>query len=239
MRVVVFSDLDDTLFQSGIKCADLTGHTIATKLPDGSKGAYSTPQQQVLTEMLLRHTVIPVTGRRTESLHRVEIDFKGYKVASHGAIIVDSDNELLPEWQEILRNEVPEWEEPLRKLKDEVEMINASEGFGLRVRIIKDMGYPCYICVKGESKFLKILKGHCDKLINITGFVVHINNRNLAFMPPYTSKRRSVCFLKNLLMETNEALTFIGVGDSYSDAPFMSECDFQIIPSNSQIAGQL
>ena len=82
-----------------------------------------------------------------------------------------------------------------------------------------------------------------DKLINRTNkqntddFSVHTNDRDLAFLPPYASKRRSVNFLKRIFKnEYNGHITFFGLGDSLSDSGFMSICDFQIIPSNSQIA---
>ena len=61
----------------------------------------------------------------------------------------------------------------------------------------------------------------------------------MSFMPPYASKQRAVIFIKKELQaEINtHHMMFLGLGDSISDCGFMSECDFQIIPSESQIAG--
>jgi hydroxymethylpyrimidine pyrophosphatase-like HAD family hydrolase len=182
---------------------------------------------------------IPVTGRRTESLSRIQVSFNSYKITSHGAIILNSDNVLHPSWRLVLDEEEPQWCDRMLRLKSEVEQYVKQYGLELRVRVISDMGYACYVCVKGEPSHLQKLQAGVGA-INSEGFNVHYNDRNLAYMPPYASKRRAVTFLKEILKtETKEPITFIGLGDSLSDTGFLSICDFQIIPSNSQIAEAL
>jgi hydroxymethylpyrimidine pyrophosphatase-like HAD family hydrolase len=237
--VVTFSDLDDTLFQSSRKCQEVAGHKVAAVLPGGEVGAYSTPQQQALISLLNNSYFIPVTGRRTESLSRIQVSFNSYKITSHGAIILNSENVLHPAWRLVLDEEEPQWCDRMLRLKSEVEQYVKQNGLELRVRVINDKGYACYICVKGEASHLQKLHVGVGA-ISSEGFIVHVNNRNLAYMPPYTSKQRAVTFLKQVLKtETKELITFIGLGDSLSDAGFLSICDFQIIPSNSQIAETL
>lgn len=240
MTVIAFTDLDDTLFQSPRKCPDLSNHTVAAKLPNGEVGAYSTPQQQVLIALLGESTVIPVTGRRTDSLSRVVMDFEGYKVASHGAIVLTAQNSIHPEWHVILTEEEPLWCKKMNQLAIELDQFVAKNTLDLRVRVVQDYGFACYVCVKGLSSDLQLLQAcHADNIPS-EGFILHVNERNLAFMPPYASKRRAVNFLKKILISNStNHITFLGLGDSNSDTGFMSECDFQIIPSDSQIAGKL
>jgi len=236
MTVVVFSDLDDTLFHAQRKCPDLSGHKVATALPTGKVGAYSPPQQQALISLFNDSFLIPVTGRRTDSLNRVLMDFQGYKIASHGAIVINPQNNLDPAWRLILDKEEPQWRNRMDQLKRQLELDIERLDLELRVRVTNDQGYACYVCVKGESSHLKQLINRTDRQ-NTADFVVHANDRNLAFLPPYASKRRAVNFLKRVFKKENKGhITFFGLGDSLSDSGFMSICDFQIIPSNSQIA---
>ncbi len=240
MEVITFADLDDTLFSSTRKCSDITRHKVAAYLPDGLPGAYSTPQQQILISLLEKYTVIPVTGRRTDSLNRVLLSFNHYKVASHGAIILNEHNGIHPSWIKILEVEEPVWREKMVHLADEITSYIVKYSCNLRVRVVDDYGYSCYVCVKGDKYDLKKLQVYQADEISSEGFILHINDRNLAFMPPYASKGRAVAFLKKELTSTStKSFTFFGLGDSISDAGFMSECDFQIIPSNSQIAEKL
>ncbi|MFT6386921.1 MAG: hydroxymethylpyrimidine pyrophosphatase-like HAD family hydrolase [Cellvibrionaceae bacterium] len=239
MTVIAFSDLDDTLFLSERKCSDLSGHKVAAELPDGEIGAYSTPQQQDLISLFDSACIIPVTGRRTDSLSRVLINFESYKIASHGAIVLDLHNDLHPAWRILLEEEEPLWRDHMLKLKCELEQYCETCNLKLRIRVIKDKGFACYICVKGEILHLQQLQPKISEL-KTDGFTVHINDRNLAIMPPYASKLRAVTFLKNVLKSKSKGqLTFIGLGDSLSDSAFMSICDFQISPSYSQITGIL
>ena len=119
--VVTFSDLDDTLFESSRKCQEVAGHKVAAVLPSGEVGAYSTPQQQALISLLNNSYFIPVTCRRTASLNRIQVDFNSYKITSHGAIILNSDNVLHPSCRLVLDEEEPQWRDRMIRLNSEVE----------------------------------------------------------------------------------------------------------------------
>ena len=256
MNVIAFTDLDDTLFQSPRKCPKTHEYTIAADLPNGQPGAYATPQQQMLTAMLASYLIIPVTGRRTDSLSRVRMLFPHYKIASHGAIILDANDDIHPAWLRILQAEEPQWRVHLQTLEHDLLDYIAKHSLDLRVRIVEDYGYACYVCVKGNDEHLQKMQEDYNSFLSVDGFMCHMNDRNLAYMPPYANKKRAVLFLQAALkaesisklnLEPNSGLnpepkyetTYLGVGDSNSDAGFMSVCDFQILPSQSQIAENL
>lgn len=248
MNVIAFTDLDDTLFQSPRKCPTTHNYTVATDLPNGQPGAYATPQQQTLTDLLAPYLIIPVTGRRTDSLSRVRMTFPHYKIASHGAIILDANNDIHPAWLRVLKSEEPTWRVHLQTLEHDLLNYIAKHSLDLRVRIVEDYGYACYVCVKGNDAHLKKMQQDYNPFLPVDGFICHMNDRNLAYMPPYANKKRAVIFLKTELeaefnskakAESSSEITYFGVGDSNSDAAFMSECDFQILPSQSQIAENL
>lgn len=234
--IIAFSDLDDTLFSSPRKFTSVEEAKVAATLPDGTVGAYSSHAQSKMLEMIARSCLfIPVTGRRTESLNRVSHHFEHDKIASHGAIILNSENYIHPEWKLVLDAEVGVWSQKMLELHTAVCAYIIEHDLNLRVRIVVDYGYPCYLCVKGQSGDLKEINatslGHLAE-----GFFIHSNSRNLAFLPPYASKKRAVAFLKKRYKkEFIGNQMYLGLGDSLSDLPFMSECHFQIIPSSSQI----
>jgi len=235
--IIAFSDLDDTLFSSPRKFDSLEGTTAATTTSSGDVGAYASHAQSKMLEMISENCLlVPVTGRPTASLKRVLFTFKGDKVSSHGAIILDSENNIHPEWKQILDAEVGQWRIKMTQLDSAISSHIKALGLDLRARIVEDFGYPCYLCIKGDENDLRDLQatnfGHLSD-----GFFIHINSRNLAFLPPYASKQRSVNFLKERYQtEFKGKQMYLGLGDSSSDLPFMSECHFQIIPSASQIS---
>lgn len=236
--IIAFSDLDDTLFSSPREFTSHGGAKIASILPNGKVGAYSSHAQRKMFELLSENCVlIPVTGRRTDSLNRVLHQFKHDKIASHGAIILNSENIIHPEWRPILDAEGNLWNQKMVELSSIICEHIEKNNLNVRVRIVEDYGYPCYLCVKGSVGDL-IRISNLSNLSNFSDdFCIHLNGRNLAYLPPYASKKRAVSFLKNYYENEFEGHSmYLGLGDSISDLPFMSECHFQILPSSSQIA---
>jgi len=238
--IIAFSDLDDTLFSSPRQFDSVEGLDVAATLVGGDVGAYASHAQNKLLEMISRNCMlVPVTGRRTGSLSRVLHPFNGDKIASHGAIILDAKNNIHPEWKPVLDAEVALWRVKMAKLHTAACAHIEAQGLDLRVRIVEDYGYPCYLCIKGDTDDLReIHANNFDQLAD--GFFIHVNNRNLAFLPPYASKQRAVLFLQQRYQtQFKDEPMYLGLGDSISDLPFMSECHFQIIPSVSQISEKI
>ena len=71
-------------------------------------------------------------------------------------------------------------------------------------------------------------------LILLKGMFLHENGRNFAILPPYSQKKVALNFLKKK-MDVGLLDTVFGIGDSYSDLPFMSDSDFLIVPKQAQI----
>jgi hypothetical protein len=234
--IIAFSDLDDTLFSSPRSYESVDSLAVAATLSNGKASAYASHAQSSLFSMISAAcVVIPVTGRRLESLNRVSYPFYGDKVASHGAIIVDSKNNLHPEWKLVLDTEAKLWAPKIAALYTAVCEFIDKIGLTLRVRVVEDFGYPCYLCVKGGVEDLREITSNSVAPLG-KEFFVHTSDRNIAFLPAYASKQRAVVYLKNKYQrESKTSYMYLGLGDSISDLPFMSECDFQIMPSSSQI----
>ncbi len=111
--ITVFTDLDDTLFQTETKARALTGH------PYGASGAvvlteaaydragvplsFHTPAQRAMLDLLVGCEIIPVTGRNRCALDRVTSPvFHDCRITSHGAVLYGPDGEVLPSWEDHL-----------------------------------------------------------------------------------------------------------------------------------------
>ncbi|KAA9652395.1 hypothetical protein F7G05_28740, partial [Escherichia coli] len=92
-RPVIFSDLDDTLFQTRRKMVDeLDLAPFRTGALDRSlePRSFMTEEQAMLVDWMLEHAeLIPVTARGTEEIARVTIPFRSWAVTTHGAVILD------------------------------------------------------------------------------------------------------------------------------------------------------
>ena len=95
---------------------------------------------------------------------------------------------------------------------------------------IVDQNIHAYVSVKGTKDALNII----ESIGRDTSLRLHRNGRNLALLPAYTSKKRAVEHIKNLLDIRPDDLV-LGMGDSLTDLPFMRLCQFGIIPVGSQI----
>lgn len=243
-RLFVFTDLDDTLFQS-TKKVGCNGYITATINAEGLPYAYSSIQQQKLLQVLVNSggILIPVTGRRTSSFLNCQLPLiinSPFAIVSHGAVILNDDYVLVDEWFSYLKQQfnLSQWEEKLTILCKALSIDFAEIDSGIRVRLIIDQGITAYICIKipkesykkGESiNVNRILKSRLAGDMSL-----HNNGRNFAILPPYAKKKMAVNFIKEKMM-INECDTVFGIGDSYSDLPFMKDTDFLIVPSSAQI----
>lgn len=243
-RLFVFTDLDDTLFSSSKR--EQTDFSIAATVDmKGNPSAHSSIQQQKLLDIMVEAgaMIIPVTGRRSCSFLNCKLSVianSKYSIVSHGAVILNEMHQLLDEWLVFIEKQfnLKEWQNTLTiiygRLLNYFKMVNN----GVRVRLIVDKGITAYICIKIAKKNYQE-----DKLREISTFLnsilpndmfLHKNGRKFAILPPYAQKKVALDFLKKK-MDVGVLDTVFGIGDSYSDLPFMSDSDFLIVPKQAQI----
>jgi len=236
LSLVVFTDIDDTLIQTMTKCPSTDGLKALGFDSQGNALSYATQQQQSLIRLFKEKArVIPVTGRNLKALKQTDIGFHDapYLVTSHGAMVYENGLQPAAGWKHPL--DYADQQQHLADVEKQVEQwmrVNKVEG---RCRIIIDHDAPVYVSVKaGRSSrcdWLHEMKQEFIRDWSQHAGDIHLNGNNLAFLPVFADKAAAVSFLKGILGDC----LYIGVGDSYSDQGFLNLCDFQMIPSNSQI----
>ena len=241
----VFTDLDDMLFQTELKCADFDACIPAAKDKQGKSASFCSPQQQRLMQIFRQGgaTLIPVTGRNQEAFDRhllCEDTFGEFRILSHGAVVSLADGSLYEPWKTLIdeKFDLNRWEQILSDLNTLVLSTAEAQGYAIRSRVITDHGIPAYVTVKTDSKDApEALLHQVHSTITHqlpSELKVHINGRNMALLAPYSSKARAVEYVAAILKINSNDLV-IGMGDSLSDIPFLRKTHFGLFPINSQI----
>lgn len=230
---IIFSDLDDTIFQTARKMATPPSPDAvpASRALNGSH-SYMTHAQEVMFNWLNDTTrFVPVTARSTEALSRCALPFRDYQVASNGAVILDHQGLVDQIWMDRTRGISDGLAGTMSLLQDFVSDRNTDDRF--RHWIVREEGCDVYYCVKsnGEEAWLDDLQ---VKLTEISGdlFLVHRNGNNLSLTPRAISKRAAVEYLIDKIGEVGAPIW--GMGDSLTDLPFMEACQMMVIPTGSQ-----
>lgn len=120
----------------------------------------------------------------------------------------------------------------------EARISEEAGGEPITVRILEGEGVPLYVLAKHSA-------GAADRLAAViarigpevpTGWTIHLNGNNAALLPPFLGKHHAVEWLLPELRRLHPEAMVIGIGDSLSDAAFMSRCDFAMMPTRSQLA---
>lgn len=232
-RVVVFTDIDDTLVHTAGKLSQPSTDVGALDKQGNPLSFFTQGQRQLLELMLAGNAIIiPVTGRNKDALDRVLVDFHDYKVVSHGAVVLEPGGGLCDQWLSSIDEELGVWPDELERANQRVLQAIKSLGLDARSRVIIDQGISAYVSIKGDLESLAKLKQVTSDELSV--FFRHENGRNHALLPPYTRKKRAIEHVAGQLGLSQQDLT-IGIGDSLSDLPFMTACQFLMVPNNSQI----
>lgn len=232
MRPILYTDLDDTLFQTARKMSEPISETRLAAIATNGRHSYMTEAQFRMTQWLLDSMrVIPVTARSTYALSRCHIRFHDWRIAANGGVILAADQKPDREWQA----HVSAISRAAKNGLEALEVAVTSNNVGRRFRhwIVHEDKLPIYFCVKseGEETWLDDLEPMLRGLAG-TDFLVHRNGNNLSFTPHGISKFEAVSYLDDRI--GGPALRF-GMGDSLTDLPFMGVCTMMIIPRGSQI----
>jgi hypothetical protein len=234
MNPIVLTDLDDTLFQTLPKCPpDADGLRLMSTLVDGSPSGFATPLQQNFLRWLQAGVVIPVTARGSDVLARVDIK-AAPAICANGGCILGDDGALDRVWHAQLTDHARE-AEPVREVYRQLTDGLCTDRF--RHWSVEEAGLDLYIVIKSNmqddqalAELERDLAPHLP-----AGWRCHRNGNNLAYLPPWLSKRHAARYLIARYRAEQPDCPIIGIGDSVSDVGFMDLCDFAIVPTASQL----
>ncbi|MCV9964060.1 hypothetical protein OIU34_19450 [Pararhizobium sp. BT-229] len=237
-RPIVFTDIDDTICQNERLVAASAREGLVSISRTMLHATCMTVKQQNLLRWLVQTTeLIPVTARSIVDFSDIDIDFGGSRrIVANGAVILGPDGRHDEEWAALMAAEMAAYQDRFEAVLAATSSIGRERGHVLKAYVTSEFGMSISALFRTEDGSTDVLvdlrSGLCDLL---PGWHVHLNGNTLAFTPPPVSKRRAV---EHLLTKTDGAhmRPVIGMGDSLSDLPFMSGCDFISIPRGSQIS---
>jgi len=233
--VYIFTDLDDSLFQTERKCPEKASLFAAAVDRHGQTLSYFTAAQQLLLDLFEQGTVIPVTGRNTTALKRVHLRFNSYRITSHGALILTPEGHPDTAWLGACQAHYSGWAEHLTAASQQIKQWIECSGLALRCRVIEDHNLPVYVSIKGDESDLEQVAAYAGEIWRGKDVQVHRNGQNMALLPPFASKEKAVEFLMRRFIATEAEPLFLGLGDSITDLPFLRLCHYAITPRGSQI----
>ena len=247
LKKFLFADLDDTLFQTFGKCGAHrdTPDVLqpAAYYKDGSICSYTTPAQRSFLALLQDGmTMIPTTARDLDGLRRVHLPFDSYAVINYGGVVLEPGGALDQPWLDGMRTAMHAALPGLLELAAHINAHGQRTGYGGRARMIEDFGTPFFLVVKDPDKLaerLAPLEEHVVRPWIEDGdrdYVIHRNGNNLAILPKSLNKANAVAHITARLKAEHDEIVTFGMGDSRSDARFMAECDYAIIPNGTQLA---
>lgn len=236
--VYIFTDLDDTLFQTRMKCGEGAVFDAACD-KEGKVLSYHTEEQLALLGLFRSATLIPVTGRNLDALNRIRsVEFPWLRVTSHGALVLDDKARLLPSWECLVEAEIPIWKVRFEEAVAHAQDIIGRKKLSLRAKVIHDQGIPVYVSIKGDSDEV-VRMAEAFRSFWREG-IIHCNGHNLALLPPFASKAKAVEHIMEIIREqASSPPLFVGFGDSVTDIPFLKLCHFALTPQNCQIHQQV
>ena len=244
LKKFLFADLDDTLFQTLEKCAVRDALEPAAYYSNGSICSYTTPAQRAFFAFVDEGmTVIPTTARSRDAFARVRLGFASYAILNFGGIILQPDGSIDRDWQgrmdDLMRIALP----GLQELAAHIEHWCAHTGYGGRPRLVEDAGTPFFVVVKDPDKIALNLERVEREVVlpwiadHGQDYCVHRNGNNLAILPRTLDKADAVAWITQRLRSEHGDIVTFGMGDSRSDARFMADCDYAIIPRRTQLSG--
>ena len=247
MRILIFTDLDGTLFQSARQQPPCAGWRPLAFLKNGAPVCWASPQQQAFL-VWLQHggaQLVPVTARNLDAFLRVRIDFTGSAVIDYGGAIVNAAGRPDEAWLARTREQAQTSQSALLQWQEFLQRENALLRGDANVRIIGDFGAQFYVTAKSANHneaVVQALAARCHDALaaaTLPPMVLHTNGNNLALLPHWLDKSHAVRHILECSTAGDTAddggVLSIGLGDSLSDVPFLRACDWRMLPGGSQI----
>jgi hydroxymethylpyrimidine pyrophosphatase-like HAD family hydrolase len=243
LKKFLFADLDDTLFQTLEKCAGRESLEPAAYYSNGSICSYTTPAQRAFFAFVSEGmTVIPTTARSLDAFSRVDLGFSSYVILNFGGIILQPDGSIERDWQGRMHGLMTAALPGLQALAAHIDAWAGKTGYGGRARLVEDAGTPFFIVVKDPDKVHANLETLEREVVlpwiadGNGDYCVHRNGNNLAILPTSLDKANAVAYVTERLRREHGEIVTLGMGDSRSDARFMADCDYAIIPRRTQLS---
>jgi len=244
IRAIALVDLDDTLFQTMGKCPPDVPPDRLTPLGftrDGAALSFATPRQMRFLEWLSETTrLVPVTARSLDALRRVRVPFAA-AICAHGGVILDDAGRVDAAWAAEVAAQAATHAPALAAHADAIAGQASRDRTPINVRVLTEDGVPLYVLAKHADADAAALNRVVDAAVPglPSGWTDHRNGNNVALMPPYLGKQHAVARLLPSLRAAHRNAPVLGIGDSRTDAPFMALCDYAMMPTGSQLAGEV
>lgn len=244
-KPVVLCDLDDTLFQTKRKMLSETQQQpvrVAAYDRELKPRSFMSVEQTILVDWLLATVdLIPVTARGMEETARVTLPFSSWKVMTHGAVITQPDGTVNREWQEIVLHTLSHMHDRLITHCQFLSEKLSEKGINAWCRMNYEYNEtPVYFVMKhrDSTKLQELYAFHQQMIaeLDTTGFYIHQNGNNIAWIPVGIQKGVAVEWLLHKLRIERGAFPVVGLGDSLSDYRFMQYCHWFGMPAQSQFA---
>ena len=239
MRLIVLTDIDDTLMQTQRKCVGVADLSVGALSKTGTPGSFMSGKQRRLWALLETQADIriPVTARTSEALARVDLAFADGAVCDFGATVLAPGGRIDTGWQQHMQA-------CSRRLRQGECFDALLDMLGFRRDHLKAerhvVGevpvFATFRCAASEAQ--QDIRADVERLLGLWGvsdsYYLHCTDRDVTVLPRFVSKAAAVQHLAANGAWDNDLV--LALGDSLSDAGFMSLADYFVIPSASRLA---
>jgi hypothetical protein len=246
--VVVFMDLDDSIFQTRGKCRSPENLVPAALGPDGAPLSFMEPWQHLLLDLLsgggpgIGTAVIPATARDLRSFGRVLPRFTHGAILDFGGLVLGPSGQVDRDWLGTVSGKASS----AKGLLDEALRLALGEigrrGLDARARIVSDLDLPFYLVAKtrsGDPAGLGPIRAALEERLGGEASVF-LNGNNLSLLPAYLDKAPAAeYFLSRYFPDLGPGALVLGLGDGLPDRRLLSLCHYCLIPARSQLGRSL